>query len=491
MKTYIELKKNLIQDFESLKKIKVAVLGDTSTQFLEEALRGLGYDYRLNIEIFAIRNFQIEQEIVNLDSDLYGFKPEIVIIFQSAHKLLDEYNKSTQKELNNLASDRLILISKLHRLININLGAKILYYNYTEIDDSVFGNFAQKITSSFIFQLRKLNYELMVFASENSNFYICDIASIQNYLGKSTFFKSYIYINTDMVLSMDVLPNIVAKTLDIILVLEGREKKCLILDLDNVMWGGVIGEDGIENIEIGNLGIGKAFTEFQYWLKKLKQRGIILCVCSKNFEAIAKEPFERHPDMILRIDDIAVFLANWENKATNIRHIQQILNIGFDAMVFLDDNPFERNIVRENIPDIIVPELPVDPADYLEFLYKLNLFEASSYSSEDSSRNKLYQIESQRSSLMQNYTNESDFLQSLKMLSEVESFTKFSIPRISQLTLRSNQFNLRTIRYTASELEVIAASRDFYTLSFSLEDKLGNYGIICAVILKIENEHTQ
>lgn len=131
------------------------------------------------------------------------------------------------------------------------------------------------------------------------------------------------------------------------------------------------------------MGIGKAFTEFQYWIKKLKERGIIVAVCSKNTESIAKEPFEKHPDMVLRLEDISVFKANWDNKADNIRQIQSILNIGFDSMVFLDDNPFERNMVRENVPDIYVPELPEDPADYLEFLYGLNLFETVSFSHGD------------------------------------------------------------------------------------------------------------
>ena len=154
--------------------------------------------------------------------------------------------------------------------------------------------------------------------------------------------------------------------------------------LNNTLWGGVIGDDGIENIQIGHgLGIGKAFSEFQLWIKKLKEE-VILAVCSKNTESVAKEPFVKHPDMILKLDDIAVFVANWENKADNIRRIQQILNIGFDSMVFLDDNPFERNMVRANIPDIVVPELPEDPGEYLEYLYGLNLFETVSYSAADS-----------------------------------------------------------------------------------------------------------
>ena len=235
-----------------------------------------------------------------------------------------------------------------------------------------------KTDSSFLFQLRKLNYELMLFASNNANFFLCDLSGIQNLLGKQTCFQPSIYINTEMVLSIDVLPEVAVKTVQLISnSLQGKFKKCIILDLDNTTWGGVIGDDGIENIQIGSLGIGKAFTEFQYWVKKLKNRGVIVAVVSKNTDSAAREPFEKHPDMVLKMDDISVFLANWENKADNIRQVQSILNIGFDSMVFIDDNPFERNIVRENIPEILVPELPEDPAEYLEFLYSLNFLKLS------------------------------------------------------------------------------------------------------------------
>ena len=341
-----------------------------------------------------------------------------------------------------------------------------------------------------MFQLRKLNYELMVYASENAGLYLCDISSIQNQVGKANLFHTSVYINTEMVLSIDVLPKVASKTVDLISAIHGKIKKCVILDLDNTTWGGIIGDDGLENIQIGNLGIGKAFSEFQYWVKKLKNRGVIVAVCSKNTEAVAIEPFKNHPDMVLQLEDIAVFMANWENKADNIRQIQRVLNIGFDSMVFLDDNPFERNIVRENIPGICVPELPEDPADYLEYLYSLNLFETISFSYEDTERTKLYQIEAQRNSIQQKFTNEDDFLKSMNMLSLVEPFNKFNTPRVAQLSQRSNQFNLRTVRYTDADIEALAVSENHFTFAFTLEDKFGDNGLICVVILQKENGQT-
>ena len=490
MKEFLQLKKNLKEDFSNLKALKVAILGDTATQFLTHAIKGLGFDHGYNLKILEADFDQIERQVYDLSSELYAFDPEIVILFQSAHKLLGKYNKMQTDQHALLASNELTAIDTIYTNLTDNLDAKVICYNYTEIDDAVFGNYANKTESSFLFQLRKLNFELMSFASKNPNLYLCDLSSIQNLVGKVTVFQPHIYINTEMVLSIDVLPMVAAKTIDLINSFNGRFKKCVILDLDNTLWGGVIGDDGLENIQIGSLGIGKAFTEFQYWIKKLKNRGIIIAVCSKNTESVALEAFEKHPDMVLSMADIAVFKANWENKADNIRQIQRVLNIGFDSMVFLDDNPFERNIVRENIPEICVPELPEDPANYLEYLYGLNLFETFSFSKEDKERTKRYQIAAKRAKDHQKFTNEDDFLESLNMLSDIQPFNKFNTPRIAQLSQRSNQFNLRTVRYSEADIERISTSDEYATFAYSLEDKFGHNGLISTVILQKENEES-
>ncbi len=490
MKTFYELKKNLKKEFSGYKKIKTAILGDSATQFLTQTLKGLGYESKLNLDIWEADFNQIEHQIFDSSSELYSFKPDIVIVFQSSHKLLNSYNKLRPEEYSSFATNKLESIKQLYFNLVANLDVKVIFYNFSEKDDSVFGNFATKTPTSFLFQLRKLNYELMVFASENANLHICDISSVHNKMGKTAFFQTSIYVNADVVLSINALPEVADKTLAIINALTGKFKKCVIIDLDNTTWGGVIGDDGLENIQIGSLGIGKAFTEFQYWIKKLKQRGIIIAVCSKNTESVAKEPFEKHPEMVLRLEDISVFKANWENKADNIRAIQKILNIGFDSMVFLDDNPFERNIVRENLPEVCVPELPEDPAEYLEYLYDQNIFETVSFSNEDAERTKLYQIEAERNSIQQNFTNVDDFLKSLVMVSLVEPFNTFSTPRVAQLSQRSNQFNLRTIRYSENEIKKISNSENYFDFAFSLKDKFGDHGLIAVVILQKEDEET-
>jgi FkbH-like protein len=490
MKAFSELKRNLKKDFTGLKPIKTAVLGDSATQFLTQALRGYGHEKGLDLQIWEADFNQIERQVTDPSSELYEYNPEIIIIFQSAHKLLGKYNKLKPYQYSSLASGEIESIEDIYGTLASRTNAKVIYYNYSEIDDGVFGNYTNKTESSFLYQLRKLNFELMQFAAKHDNFYLCDISSVQNHIGKSNLFHTSVYINTEMVLSIDALPYVVSKTVDLICALNGSFKKCVILDLDNTTWGGIIGDDGIENIQIGSLGIGKAFSEFQYWIKKLKNRGIIVAVCSKNTDSVAREPFEKHPDMVLQMEDISVFIANWENKADNIRQIQSILNIGFDSMVFLDDNPFERNLVRENIPEITVPELPEDPAEYLEYLYSLNLFETVSFSNEDTERTKLYQIEAKRATLQQKFTNEDDFLKSLNMVSLIEPFNKFNKPRVAQLSQRSNQFNLRTVRYTDADIEKLAENPDVFTFSFTLEDKFGDNGLICVIILKKESAET-
>lgn len=312
----------------------------------------------------------MERQVLDPTSDLYAHNAKYTVVFQSTHKLLEQYSLMPASDWSTLADERINFI----RIICENVQGKIIYYNYPEIEDTVFGSYANKVTGSFSYQLRKLNFELMNLTQEYPNLFICDIASIQNKFGRDFMFDSIVYVSTEMILSIDVLPYVASRTLDIIASIEGKFKKCLILDLDNTVWGGVVGDAGWENIQVGHgLGIGKVFSEFQQWVKKLKNRGIIVCVCSKNDENKAKEPFEKNPEMVLKLDDISVFVANWENKVDNIRIIQSILNIGFDSMVFLDDNPFERNMVRENVPGVTVPELPEEPSEYLEFLYTQNL----------------------------------------------------------------------------------------------------------------------
>ena len=454
---------------------RVALVGDTATQFLATAIRGTGLLRGIDLQLFDADYNQVERQTLD---------PDFVIIFQSSHRLAGLHASLDDGQRRKMADQRIEFLKTICNDTPLS-NKKIIYLNYPEIDDVVFGSYSNKVESSLAWQTRKLNFMLMELAAVHPNLMICDLAAIQNKIGRDTMFSPNVYVSTDMVLSIDSLPIVASRIVDIIDAVVGSVCKCLVLDLDNTLWGGVVGDDGVSGIHLGHgLGIGKAFTEFQAWVKKLQERGIIICVVSKNNEETAKEPFEKHPDMVLHLSDIAIFIANWENKVDNIRQVQRILNIGFDSMVFIDDNPFEREMVRKGIPEIIVPEMPSDPALYLEYLYSLNLFETASYSTEDGNRTRQYQQEAERTAVMKTFKDENDFLMSLDMRSTVEGLTDFNLPRVAQLSQRSNQFNLRTVRYTEADLLNMVNDNAFIPLTFTLDDRFGDNGLVSVVILR-------
>lgn len=487
---FITLKKNAKQDMSKLKEYKIAILGDCSTQHLATALKGYGYQEGYHLNIFDSDYNQIDSQIMDDTSELYQHQPDAVLLYMSSEKLYENFCETGAEQRENFADLTIEKIKNAWQNLSSKIKTNILQFNFIEIDDRTFGNYANKTPNSFIYQLRKLNYQLMELASNTKNAFLIDLSTIQNIYGRETVHDDKLYYIAKMPLSTNILPEVSQQVLEVIKALNGKFKKCAILDLDNTLWGGVIGDDGLKSIQIGELGLGHAFSEFQMWLKELKNRGIILAVCSKNNENIAKEPFEKHPDMILKLDDISMFVANWEDKATNIKYIQETINIGMDSIVFIDDNPFERNLVKGMIPDITVPELPEDPAMYLSYLKSLNLFETASYSENDKDRTKQYQAEVGRTTMQSNFQNFDDYLKSLEMQATVHPFEEFEFPRISQLTQRSNQFNLRTIRYTEAEIEQIAKDEKYLTLSFSLKDKFGDYGLISVVIMEKQDEKT-
>lgn len=485
---FLDLKRNLKKDYSGLKEIRVFLAADSASQLLAQALKGYGYEAGLNFKIHEADYDQIDLQVADPGSGLYQSKPDFVVIFHSVQKIRRKFYRKPVQERAHFAGKHLDYVRDLAETVSSRTGANIIYFNFPLSDDSVFGNYSNKLPQSWNWQLREINTGLMKLAASSPALHIADLEMLVSRTGLATAFDAKMYVNADMAFALDFLPLQAKAVTDIILAISGRFKKCLIIDLDNTMWGGIIGDDGLENIQVGMLGLGKAFSELQLWIKQLKERGIVLAICSKNDERIAREPFEKHPDMILRPEDIAVFVANWETKVDNIRHIQSVLNIGFDTMVFLDDNPFERNIVREHIPGILVPELPEDPAEYLPYLHSLNLFETASFSEEDTQRTKQYQEEAGRVQLQKTFASENDFLRSLDMTASVRAFDSFDVPRVAQLSQRSNQFNLRTVRYTETDIQRIMNSDKHVSYSVSLKDKFGDYGLISVVILEKKSD---
>ena len=466
---------------------KIMLLGDSATQLIKKALLSQNITTPFLLEVFEADYNQIERQILDSNSELYRYKPDIILVFQCTQQLLYKFEKTELHSRCDFANDYAKNINHLLQTINSRIRCNVLWNNFYEMDDGIFGNFANKTKDSFLYQLRTLNLKMSELSQQLKNLFIYDLSSIQNQMGAQMFVDHRLYYLSKMALSIDGMQAMIAEVIRVIKALNGYFNKCVILDLDNTLWGGVIGDEGVENIQLGNLGIGKTFSDLQLWAKELKNRGILLAICSKNALSVAQEPFLNHPDMILSLDDFAVFVANWNNKVDNIRYIQQVLNIGFDSMVFIDDNPFERNMVLEAIPEITVPELPEDATEYLAFLQRGKFFEPASVSEADASRTQQYQTEAKRIELKSTFTNENEYLQSLNMVCQVLDATPFLIPRIAQLTQRSNQFNLRTQRYTDNQLETMLASGNYVFMSFLLADKFGDYGLVSAIILEKRN----
>lgn len=467
-----------------MQEVKIAVLGNYATQFtcksIEKAFKKKGCKAILYNADFNAIDF----EIIDENSGLYKFEPSYLVWHESTLGLRDLFYQTSVNDRSCFAKNYIEKIETyIGRIRQILPNTVILFPNHGLIfNDNIFGNFAAKVDSSWLFQVVKLNALVNEVSVRNDSFYVFDSVNQELY-GRHTDYSQV--VNAELHFTPPYLDWLAESIAKFVLTISGKFKKCVILDLDNTLWGGIIGDDGLEGIQIGSLGIGKAFTRFQKWLKELKNRGVVLAVCSKNNLEVAQQPFRSHSDMILSLDDIAVFIANWDSKADNINTIREILNIGFDSMVFLDDNPAERDIVRKHLPDVEVPEMPEDPAEYVPFLIAQNIFETSSYSTNDSERTQQYQIEALRVEMSKSITDMSVFLTSLNMRAEVRSFRKEDVDRVAQLTQRSNQFNLRTIRYTSSEINSMIENKEYCTFCVEVNDKFGSYGLISVGIIKL------
>ncbi len=462
--------------------MKIAIIGGYTTKTLTKSLKEINSD----LEIYEADYSQVDYEIINDDSQLYKFNPNVIVIHETSISFKNNYNSLNDSNPKYYE----ICISRLENLIykinSVFSDVKIIYPTLDINNDMTFGNYFFKVPESVDAQLHYYNYGLSQLTLKINNLFLVDTNNLVFH--NNDIRDPRLVITADLHFTILFTKEIALAINKIINASFGKFIKCIILDLDNTLWGGVIGDDGLDGIQIGDLGVGKAFSEFQKWLKLLRERGIILCICSKNNEKIAKEPFIKHPDMILSLDDIAVFVANWDNKVKNIEHITKILNIGYDSIVFVDDNPVERDMVKSAINNIIVPDLPSDPTLYKEFLIKENFFEITNYSNLDNERTKKYQAEAERKTLESSSFNVDEYLKSLKMKAEFTKVNEQIFPRVSQLTQRTNQFNARTIRYDENKIKKISNDEDYISFGYRLKDKFGDHGLVGLVILYKVND---
>ena len=361
----------------------------------------------------------------------------------------------------------------------------IILQNLVNQNSTIFGSSDIFMEQTNRFNTKSVNNEIEAWAKEKKCV-LFDVEYLSSQIGLSNWHDEVRWHSYKVPFNLNFIPEYNDSLLKIISSIIGKSKKCLILDLDNTLWGGVIGDDGIENIRLGNgTGEGEAFLNFQKWVRALLDRGVMLAVCSKNTRELAEEPFKSHPEMHLTLDDISVFVANWQDKASNIEYISNTLNIGLDSLVFVDDNPIERSLVRARLPEVSVPELPADPAYFVEILSKASFFESFSLTEEDKKKTQTYKETADRHSLKSQTKNLKQFLLGLEMKMLLSEFKSEDVTRITQLVNKTNQFNLTTMRLTEAEIKERMDEKNIITLQARLSDKFGDNGLISAVVAKI------
>jgi FkbH-like protein len=470
-----------VPENDSPPALKIALLSDAATQQFVPLLRALFHRHNVPIQLYEGSFDGIELAVYNRSSALYEFEPDIVVLLNAAQSLRTRYYARPGEALDWFDEEQQRVI-RIWDLLRQTLPGLVIQSNFVLPLERLFGNFDHKVPASYYRLVQKLNASLSDHAASRSNVLINDVESIASWVGRRNWFDERLWNLAKTFCAIEHLPLVAKNIVDISLATRGRGVKCVVLDLDNTLWGGTVGDEGAHGIQLAAHGEGEAFYQFQAYLRELKRRGILLAVCSKNEYENAIRPFHENSEMVLQVADVAAFIANWDNKAENIRKIAALLEIGLDSLVYLDDNPFERNLVRDLVPEVSVPDLPEDPSDYVKALSELNLFETSAFSSEDLLRSESYQREVDRKLGETKAASFDEFLQSLDMRIEIGRFAPPQIPRIAQLIQRSNQFNLTTNRYNQSECERMMSDENWIPLYAKLRDRFGDHGLISIVV---------
>ena len=465
-----------------LKDLRIAVLGGSTTDelvnFLELLLLSAGFR-----PVFYQSEFGRFYEDAVLDPDaLIAFKPDIAYIHTSCRNVrnfppLD----STEEQFAASIEAELSRFRQIWEALETNLGCQIIQNNFETPPFSIFGNLdavARGGQSRFLMQLN------LAFAQEISGrakVILQDVHGLAAELGGRNWFNWDRYFSYKLLLTPAAHLEVARSLKSLVLALYGRSRKVLILDLDNTLWGGVIGDDGVDRIKIGReTPMAEAYTAFQEYCLMLRNRGILLAVCSKNNEDVAMSGFQ-HPSSVLKLEHFSAFKANWEPKHENIQAIAKELNLGTDSFVFVDDNPAERALVKAQMPEVAVPEVGSDVTNYADFLEQGRYFEAISLSKEDLERAALYAENASRAAFEKKFANYGEYLDSLEMTAEIDIFKPVYLDRIAQLTNKTNQFNLTTRRYSLAEMEAMVSDAASVGLYGRLIDRFGDNGLISVV----------
>lgn len=480
------IKKTLLEQ-EILIEKRIAILSGSTVGELQNILELFLLKHGIKPIFYQGSYNRYFEETVYENPELFNFNPDLIYIHTSVKNIVDfpvpfEEENSIEKKLNSVFNSFI----KVWESIAHKYKCPIIQNNFEALPQRVFGNADVYRADGTLHFVNTLNQKIYEYSREQSNLYINDLNYQAAWYGLEKWFDNAAWYMYKYPFSMNAIPLVSHNIANIIKSIFGKNKKALAIDLDNTLWGGVIGDDGLDGIEIGiETPKGMAYTDIQKYLKNVSKLGIALNICSKNEESIAKTGFN-HESSVLKWDDFVVTKANWNNKDINICEIAKELNVFTDTIVFLDDNPAEREIVKNNLKSVAVPKL-VEEYDFVKVLDQSGYFEVTNVTEDDKNRISYFKSNQLRQNEIVALDNYDDYLKSLEMKCEIQRFNNENLSRVVQLINKTNQFNLTTKRYTSEEVIQFMESTSSYGRCFKLKDKFGDNGIVSVLMADIQD----
>ena len=467
-----------------LAQVRLLVLSASTASHILDALIGTAIRFKFLLDVTIAEYEEPEPWLERHGRELKENPFDFVLVASDNRRLKLASPLGDEAAAEQTIDAAVARIARVAEVAGIATGRPVILQTLAGDPDAVRLNMDLGLPGSPRYLADEFNRRLVQQARQQSRL-VLDVAGLASLVGDAAWSAGRYWYAAKYPFATAMIPLYTDNLMRIIAAQMGRSRRVLVLDLDNTMWGGIVGDDGIEGLALGNGSpLGEAHSALQRMALALKERGIILCVSSKNDEAIALEAFRNHPEMTLREDDIVAFRVNWDDKAANIKAISDAIDLGLDCFVFLDDNPAERKRVRDALPSVAVPELPEDPGDWLPVLQAAGYFEQAGFSKEDQLRAGFYKANALRAAQMDRIGDHNDYLLSLGMTLSIAPFDSAGRKRISQLISKSNQFNLTTRRYSEAEIAAMQSNADVFAIQARLEDIFGDNGMISAVICR-------
>jgi FkbH-like protein len=481
--------KQIFENSPPNRRIRVALLSSFTIGGMRETLLVKCVSQGIYPSFYVGGYNQYNQEILDPQSGLYNFKPDLVILVLDTRAIAGESyfqldSESREKDRNEWVKATASTIIGLAQRIEENSKAKIIIHNFEVPFYSPLGIIDNKQSHGFRRSIEDLNSELREAFLNDPRVFLFDFEAFVSKIGKDNSIDYKMYYLGDFRVNPKVIPDLCEGYIPYLRAMLSMTKKCLVLDLDGVLWGGVVGEDGLSGIKLGVTSEGQPFLDMQRCILALYNRGVILAINSANNLDDVLEVFRKHPYMVLKEEYFASMQINWLDKVTNMKTIAEQIEIGIDSLVFLDDNKINREVIRQALPEVLTIDLPSDPALYPKTLMELRVFDSLQLTSEDKVRGRMYAEQRKRQEFQKTAGDISQYLRALETVVTIEKANKFTIPRISQLTQKTNQFNVTTRRYLEDEIGQMAGSDKFMVVSIRVEDKFGDSGLTGVAIVE-------